>query len=225
MIKSFRQINPNVLQVNIYPVIYNNTFIGRVYLKNEEEGKNFLVDYSNYRSKIYQHYKENVITFNISIDIKTLKKLKQAEKKAKETEDKIKKQTETTRKDNRRPPNGFGLPPNIMVGGSMNPMIPPPMVQPPGMLLPPMGAIGGIPPMGDKVTLMPPPPGMPLYGRPPVDLPPHFAKPMSGMGPINPPQSQVKFRLNTLIREKQRFLDMDENSAKRAMIDTLRLYV
>lgn len=86
LIQAFRQINPKVLQVNIYPVTYNNTFIGRVYLTSEEEGKNFLVDYSNFRSKIYQFYQEKLPIFNISIDVKTLRKLKQAEKKAKETE-------------------------------------------------------------------------------------------------------------------------------------------
>ncbi len=230
LIKSFRQINPNVLQVNIFPVVYNNTFIGRIYLKNEEEGRNFLVDYSAHRSKIFQHYKENIITFNISIDSKTLKKLKQAEKKAKETEDKIKKQTETSRKDNRRPPNQFPLPNNLLVGGGMAPMMPPPMVQGPGMMMPsPMGPIGGMPPMGDKMMVPPPPPGMPMFNRPPGDMPHFMNKPMGpppsmqgmpGMVPNN-----VKFRLNALLRDKQRFFDMEDNVAKKSMNDTLRMVV
>lgn len=87
LITAFREINPHVLQVNIYPVIYNNSYIGRVYLRSEEEGKNFLVDYSNFRTKIYKFYKEkNNIIFNINVDSKTLRKIKMAEKKAKETE-------------------------------------------------------------------------------------------------------------------------------------------
>lgn len=217
LIQAFRQINPKVLQVNIYPVTYNNTFIGRVYLTSEEEGKNFLVDYANFRSKIFQFYREKFPTFNISIDVKTLRKLKQAERKAKETEEKIKKQTETSRRDTRRPPNQYPLPgnlPNLMIGG-LNPMMPPALVQPPGMMLPPN--IGGIPPMGDKGMMVPP-----MY-RPPGDLPPHFAKPPMGVMP--PQQTNVKFRVATLLRDKQRFFDMDENAAKRGMMDTLRLFI
>lgn len=104
-----------------------------------------------------------------------------------------------------------------MVGG-INPMMPPPLVQPPGMMLPP--TMGGMPPMGDKGMMVPPP----IYGRPPTDLPPHFAKPPMGVMPPSQ-QTNVKFRVNNLLRDKQRFLDMDENAAKRGMVDTLRLFV
>lgn len=80
--------------MNVFPVTYNNTYFGRVYLTNDEEGKLFLVDYANFRSKIYSLYKEKSnIIFNISIDTKTLRKLKNAEKKAKETEERVKKQS------------------------------------------------------------------------------------------------------------------------------------
>ena len=61
-----------------------DTFIGRIYLKNEEEGKNFLVDYPKFRSHLFQFYnKSSNIIFNITIDSKTLRKIKYAEKKAK----------------------------------------------------------------------------------------------------------------------------------------------
>jgi hypothetical protein len=170
-----------------------------------------LVDYSNFRSKIFHFYKEKLPIFNISIDVKTLRKLKQAERKAKETEEKIKKQTETTRRDTRRPPNQYPLPgnlPNLMAAG-LNPMMPPPLVQPPGVMLPPnIGGISSLPP--------------PMY-RPPGDIPPHFAKPPMGVMP--PQQTNVKFRVTTLLRDKQRFFEMDENAAKRGMMDTLRLFV
>jgi hypothetical protein len=198
-----------VLQVNVYPVIYNNSYIGRVYLRNEEEGKNFLVDYSTHRSKIFQHYKEKLPIFNINIDAKTLRKLKQAERKAKETEEKIKKQSEANRRDNRRPANQIPLPPNLMV----NPMMPSSMVQPPGLMMP----MGGIPPpMGDKGMMIPPQMSQ-MYRQ--TDLPPHYGKPPMGM------QSSVKVRVNTMVRDKQRFIDMEENAAKRAISETLRLYV
>ena len=213
LIQSFRQVNKNVLQVNVFPVSFNNSYIGRVYLTSEEEGKNFIVDYSAHRSKIYHHYREKLPIFNISIDTKTLRKLKLAEKKAKETEDKIKKQTETSRRDNRRAHNQFApLPPNLLVGGT-NPMMP--LVPPNGMMMPPMGVI---PPMGDKGLIMPPPG---VLGRSPADLPSHFIKPpIPTIQPAN-----VKFRLASLLRDKKRFLDMDENSAKRGIMDTMRLHV
>lgn len=94
LIEAFKVVNPNIVQVNIFPVKFNNSYFGRVYLKSEEDGKNFLVDYTNFKSKIYKYYKENTnMAFNISIDTKTLRKIKNAERKAKETEEKIKKQT------------------------------------------------------------------------------------------------------------------------------------
>jgi hypothetical protein len=45
------------------------------------------------------------------------------------------------------------------------------------------------------------------------------------MGGMQAPQTSVKFRVASILRDKQRFLDMDEQSAKRGMIDTLRLWV
>ena len=95
LIEAFRVVNKNVIQVNIYPMnisTMKDIYIGRTYLKSEEEGKNFLVDYPKFRSHLYKFYKEGSnISFNITIDSKTLRKIKNAEKKARETEDKIKK--------------------------------------------------------------------------------------------------------------------------------------
>ena len=80
LIQTLRTINPNVVQVNIYPVAYNGSYIGRVYLKSEEEGKHFIAEYGEHREKLFKFYKErgSTIIFNISIDIKTLKKIKMA---------------------------------------------------------------------------------------------------------------------------------------------------
>jgi len=90
-------------------------------------------------------------------------------------------------------------------------MMPPSMVQNPGMMMPPMG--GMPPPIGDKMMIPPP-----MYGRPP-ELG-HFAK-----GPMPVMPQNVKYRVNTLLRDRQRFIDMDENTAKRAIGDPLRAYV
>lgn len=199
LIAAFREINPNVLQVNIFPVVYNHTYIGRVYLKTEEDGKDFLVDYSNARSKIYKFYKEKSnIIFNINVDAKTLRKIKMAERKAKETEEKIKKQTEATRRDNnRRAPNQFSLPPiNPMIGGPMMP----PIVGPgsaPGLMIPPPAVLGGVgvpPPRVDGGMMM----GMHH---------PHGPRPMPGV-PGNMQPQNLKARIAAIVKDKQRICDM-----------------
>jgi len=83
LIQGFKKVNNNVIQVNIYPMHLADTYIGRVYLKTEEEGKNFLVDYPKFRSELYTFYnKTGNVSFNIAIDSKTLRKIKNAEKKA-----------------------------------------------------------------------------------------------------------------------------------------------
>ena len=84
LLRDFREINKNVIQVNIFHVKYNYTYVGRVYLRTEQDGKDFLVDYPTKRAVIYKNYKEEKtpITFNINVDLKTLRKIKQAERKA-----------------------------------------------------------------------------------------------------------------------------------------------
>lgn len=204
LIEHFRTINANVVQVNIYPVVYNKTYIGRVYLKSEEEGKNFLVEYANYRSKLYKFYKErsNPIIFNITVDTKTLRKIKFAEKKAKETEEKIKKQTEANRRDTRRNPNN-----QLPLQNSFNPMGMLPMAMPPGMNVP------GLPPRMEG--------GM-------MGMAPFPNKGMPGPSPMGPPQPQghqaanIRVKISNLVKDKQRFLDMDENAAKRVLAEHLK---
>lgn len=51
----FRKVNPNIVQVNVFPS--GNTYVARVYLKNEDEGRKFIVDYSNYKNILVEHYK------------------------------------------------------------------------------------------------------------------------------------------------------------------------
>lgn len=206
LIQGFREINKNVVQVNIYPVIYNNTYIGRVYLRNEEEGRNFLVDYSSHRSKIYKFYKEksSLPIFNINIDVKTLRKIKLAEKKAKETEEKIKKQSEANRRENnRRPPNQMPIPMGV------NPMINPMM---PSMVGPGPGMMGPLPGMGG----IPPPRMEGMMGG----MPGHLPKQMP-MGP-GLVQKDLKTRLQTILRDKQRISDMEEHQAKRILVNFIR---
>lgn len=83
LLQIFKKVNPEILQVNVYPVRYNNTWVGRIYLRSEEAGKNFIVDYVTKREELCQFFRDkNRISFNINVDSKTLKRIKQAERKA-----------------------------------------------------------------------------------------------------------------------------------------------
>lgn len=76
-------MNGKVIQASVYPVKRSGTYIARVYLETEEDGKNFIIDYTEKRDKILRNYKDkNMVTFNINIDNKTLLKIKNAEKNA-----------------------------------------------------------------------------------------------------------------------------------------------
>ena len=83
LLKTYKKVNPNVVQVNIFPVRFNNTYVGRVYLRSEDFGKNFIVDYPSRRDELIKVYKDaNHINFNINVDAKTLRKIKANERKA-----------------------------------------------------------------------------------------------------------------------------------------------
>ena len=53
LVESFRRVTPEVLQVLIFPVEYNKTYVARVYLKSEEAGKGFIVDYTTKRDYLW----------------------------------------------------------------------------------------------------------------------------------------------------------------------------
>ena len=85
LLQTLKKVNKDVLQVNVYPVKFNNTYVGRIYLRSEEAGKNFIVDYVTRREELCKFFRDkNRITFNINVDTKTLKKIKQVERKATE---------------------------------------------------------------------------------------------------------------------------------------------
>jgi hypothetical protein len=228
LLQDFRTINKNVIQVNIFHVQYNDTYIGRVYLKTEQDGKDFIVDYSSKRSAIYKNYKEQgIITFNINVDTKTLRKIKQAERKAKETEDKIKKQSEANRRETRRAPNTFplqGIPnmpinigPNIVVPNNLPPGIS--SLGPLGMGQLPMGMGGFNAPLNMKPPMMGQglPPGIP--GGLPGSIP--------GM-PSFPPQNPndaIRNRIKNIIKDKASFLNSNQEATKRLLSEPLKFLI
>lgn len=83
LLAAFRKVNAGVIQVNVYPVKYNQSYIGRVYLRSEQDGKDFIVDYVSKREVLLKCYKDkHGINFNINVDNKTLRKINIAQKKA-----------------------------------------------------------------------------------------------------------------------------------------------
>lgn len=215
LLKDFRNVNPNVIQVNVYHVAYNDSYVGRVYLRSEQDGKDFIVDYTSKRKDIFKNYKENgSITFNINVDVKTLRKIKLAEKKARETEDKIKKQSELNRRELRRPQNGYPL--NGM----------PPMPIGANMVLPPMSAPGlGMGPMQMPMGIQgfnPSVPGM---------KPGPFINPIGGLNPLNPVNSivnsaeQMRQRIKHILKDKVNFISAGSESTKRVISDPLRFLI
>jgi hypothetical protein len=220
-LQDFRAINKNVIQVNIFHVQYNDTYIGRVYLRTEQDGKDFIVDYSSKRKDIFKNYKEQgIITFNINVDTKTLRKIKQAERKAKETEDKIKKQSEANRRETRRPPNGFpiqpiqglsqipmGLGPNIVIPNLQNNLPPPGIVGLGGLGMGqlPIG-MGGFP---GQVGLKAPTgilgQGAPSYGQPRGD--------------------DIRQRIKHIVKDKANFINSNQESTKRLLSDPLKFLI
>lgn len=166
LIKCFRHVNKHVVQVNVFPITFNKTYVARVYLKSEEAGKDFIVDYPLKREFFFKNYKDNAsIKFNINVDDKTIKKIKTMQKRATLIMEGIKNETDNQRKANKRAANQTPL---MREGGPFmypNPNIPPgiqgmqgmPNI-PPGMqgmgMRPPMG--GMMPPMGMRPVGMGP---------------------------------------------------------------------
>lgn len=224
LLKDFRLVNINVIQVNVFKVDYNNTYIGRVYLKTEEDGKDFIIDYSSKRGNIFRNYRETnaPITFNINIDTKTLRKIKQAEKKARETEDKIKKQSEANRRDtNRHPVNKFPL------GGMGVPNLGmlPNMPMTPGMIPMMSGNLNSmIPPMSMPINMpnLPSLPGIP--GLNPYTPASKILPPMGSMGGsmIPQPPLDVKGKIKQILRDRENFLAMDTQSARRFLSEPIK---
>lgn len=222
LLQDFRAINKNVIQVNIFHVQYNDTYIGRVYLRTEQDGKDFIVDYSSKRAAIYKNYKEQgIITFNINVDTKTLRKIKQAERKAKETEDKIKKQSEANRRETRRPPNTFPIQgiPNIPMGIGPNIVVPNlPNNLPPG--------IGGLGPIGMGQLPM----GMGGFNAPMGIKPPMIGQgipPVPGVpgGFTQNPGEAIRQRIKNIIKDKASFQNMPQESTKRLLSEPLKFLI
>lgn len=219
LLQEFRTINKNVIQVNIFHVQYNDTYIGRVYLRTEQDGKDFIVDYSSKRANIYKNYKEQgIITFNINVDTKTLRKIKQAERKAKETEDKIKKQSEATRRETRRAPNAYPIPgmPNMPPIG-LGPNIVVPSIQnnlPPGLGNVHMG-MGQLPLMGGfngPLGLKPPMIGQGVPGVP-------------GGFPAQNTAEGIRQRIKHIIKDKVNFLNDTTDRPKRLLTEPLKFLI
>jgi hypothetical protein len=210
LLQTFKKVNKDVLQVNVYPVKFNNTFVGRIYLRSEEAGKNFIVDYVTRREDLCKFFRDkNRISFNINVDSKTLKRIKQAEKKATEIARGIKNSEESIKKSKKNNPaiNQMPLPVTGLGMGGL------PFG---GPAMGPIG-VGIMPPslMGQNKGNLPPN-MMPMGG---VNLPP-----MGGMMNVGSQigEQNPKTKLEFMIRDKEKFLKMEANTAKRIVLPSLK---
>lgn len=112
------------MQVNVFPA-FNNTYVARVYLKTEEAGKGFIVDYTSKREFLIPYYKDgNNVRFNINVDDKTMKKIKNMQRKVGQIISEIKNDGDMQKKL-RRPGNQAPLnymPNQMMIPGGMGAM-------------------------------------------------------------------------------------------------------
>lgn len=121
------------------------------------------------------------ISFNINVDLKTLRRIKQAERKANDIAKGIKNSEEAQKKSKRTNPAINQMPLNAMMPGNM----------PFGNIGGPIGVMGGINPMM----------GMQNKGIPPMM---GMQPPMMGISPVGGMNQEAdpKKKLHQLIRDK-----------------------
>lgn len=204
LVKVFRGVNPNVVQVNVFSK-GNDTYVARVYLKSEEEGRKFIVDYGNFREVLVKHYKnKESIRFNINVDDKTMKKIKQYDKRVIQIQTNIKNEADRQKAQNSNHPKNLH-PHQFPLHQGGFPMMPPmhAMMNPPQNKMPMMG--GSHPPM---------PPGYPMvYNHPGPQMgmsqPPNMGPPIGMPNPGNRPnqQSDNRARIDRIVDRKAHMLD------------------
>lgn len=169
-------------------------------MRSEEDGKNFIVDYVTKREDLCKYYKDNNrINFNINVDSKTLKKIKQAEKRASDIAKGIKNSEENQKKSKRINPaiNQIALNiPNQMGGLGMQ--FGGPSMGPIGLGMMPPNALLGQNKGGMQSSM--------ISGMNPGMIPQ-----MGGMINISPQmvgETNPKTKLDQTIRDKDKFLKM-----------------
>lgn len=198
LVTAFRKINPNVVQVNVFPK-GNDAYVARVYLKSQEEGRKFIVDYGNFRELLVKYYKnKESIRFNINVDDKTMKKIKQYDKRVTQIQTNIKNEADRQKGLNNKHSHPHQIP--LHQGGfPMMPPLPHGMMSAPQNKMPMMG--GSHPPMPQPGYPMVLNPQMPQMGMPnPMGL---------GMGMVNPAMGQK----NPLIEMRSKIDKMYERKA------------
>ena len=153
-----------------------------------------IVNYVTQRHELHKFYQDkNKISFNINVDNKTLKKIKQAERKANDIAKNIKNAEEAHKKSKKSNPAALNQIPINFPGVNL----------PFGPNIPNMGPIGmmGQNPIMAQNKVMPPMMGMG------ANIPP-----MGGMMGVPPPMGSMepnpKIKLEQTIRDKDKFLKM-----------------
>lgn len=213
LVETFRKINPNVVQVNVFPS--GKFYVGRVYLKNEIDGRKFIVDYSAHLGLLAAHYKRageetaRKIKFNINVDDKTMKKIKQFEKNVGQIQSIVKNEADRKRAiGNHNAPlkQQGGFPPIPMGFPHQGHMLPPhpKMMQMPNQPVYPMGnqmpmqmpgqMPGQAPPPHSNVPLGMPTPIMPMMNM--------GMRPMPSMGMGMSYQSSERSKIEGIYNQK-----------------------
>ncbi len=167
-------------------------------------------------------YREKIITFNINVDSKTLRKIKNAEKKVRDTEDKIKKHSEAIKRDQ----TNRNKPINTTPIGAYN--LPQMGIMPmnPGMPLGSIGPVGAGGPVGLPKEGMMPRNDFGGYKQPPM-MGMHMMPGPQNMPGMLPPQPILtpKQKIEKTMRDKQQIMNLPPQQAKRFLNDTVIYYL
>lgn len=151
LVNSFRHINENVVQVTIFPLTFNDTFVGRVHLKDELSGKAFIAGYINKRQFLVDFFKNENFVFDLNVDDKTQRKIKAMQRKVHTIFQNIKTANDAEKRERNKKSlgNNMSMNPPGMFGMGMPPRMPMPMPNMPNsQMMMPMPGQGYPPPMG-----------------------------------------------------------------------------
>lgn len=203
LVEEFRKINKDVIQVNVFPT-RNNTYVARVYLKNEHSGREFIVDYGQKRDILIRFYKSrDNIRFDINTDDKTMKRMKQYNKKTELIMSNIKNDEVRQRNFNHNK-GGHQVPLNQGFGMMMgqHPNIP----NIPGIMNMPKNNIPMMAQMQNSGYPMMINPNM-IGNIPPPNMGGMMNPVMGGLGQPKPQGNEMKDKIEKLYSKKDQYVD------------------
>lgn len=89
--------------------MFNNSYVGRVYLSDEISGKEFIAGYPSKRGFLADYFKDSNFVFDLNVDVKTHRKIKNMQRKVGQIVKGIKNANDLERKVKARPMNSQPL--------------------------------------------------------------------------------------------------------------------